>query len=237
MKLWSTCLMLTIMASLMTHTLALGLLVIQVAGHDLQRRTSPLDQYPRNTIPNLGGPILYYNNTGPVPGINITSPLPQPLPSLTSSEVWSAIVQEMVAIGSGKLGNDMCSICTSNLEVLHIASLSLSQDMLTGIMIEVCEILDLKSLVAPASCSSYFSGTGGLGPYFAQLLQKMSVSTGDMQAFCYYEFSLCKAPPITAVNENDWFPPKPANKTAAPPSSGKTVNVLHFSDWHSESSV
>ncbi|KAK4554054.1 hypothetical protein LTR86_008895 [Recurvomyces mirabilis] len=220
------------MASQLTHTLALSFLIAQVVGHDLQRRTSPLDQYPRNTIPNLGGPVLYYNGTGPVPGIDIISPLPVPLPNLTSYEAMNAVVQEMVAIGSGKLSTDTCSICTSSLEVLHIASLSLSQDVLSDIMIEVCQTLDLTSLVAPSTCSSYFSGIGGLGPYFSQLLRRMSAATGDMQAFCYYEFGLCRAPPITAVDENDWFHPKPVNKTAAPPPSGKTANVLHFSDWH-----
>ena len=93
--------------------------------------------------------------------------------------------------------------------------------------------MNLTSIVKPSTCESYFSGTGGLGPYFAQLLQKMSLATGDMQAFCYYEFKVCEAPPAIQINENDWFTPKPANKTTAPPPSGKTMDVLHFSDWHS----
>ncbi|KAK5112363.1 hypothetical protein LTR62_004326 [Meristemomyces frigidus] len=59
----------------------------------------------------------------------------------------------------------------------------------------------------------------------------MSAATGDMQAFCWY-VRLCKAPPVVAINENDWFPPKPADKTVAPQPCGKTVNVVHYSDWH-----
>jgi sphingomyelin phosphodiesterase len=55
-----------------------------------------------------------------------------------------------------------------------------------------------------------------------------------MQAFCHYEFSVCKVPPLISIDENDWFPPKPANKLEAPESCGKTFDVLHFSDWHSK---
>ena len=55
----------------------------------------------------------------------------------------------------------------------------------------------------------------------------MSLATGDMQAFCYYEFELCDAPPVVRINEDEWFTPKPANKTAAPPASGNSLEVLH----------
>jgi len=131
--------------------------------------------------------------------------------------------------------NDTCNQCIASLEVFHIASLILSQDAITEVLIAGCNALNLTSLVDHGTCESYFSGTGGLGPYFAQLLQKMSLATGDMQAFCYYEFELCDAPPVVRINENDWFTPKPANKTVAPSASGKIVEILHFSDWHSKS--
>lgn len=146
-------------------------------------------------------------------------------------------MQELYAIATGKFESNNCSQCISSLEIFHIASLYLSQDVITQTLIQGCEALNLTSLVDYGTCESYFSGTGGLGSYFAQLLQKMSLETGDMQAFCYYEFDIREAPPVVEINENDWFPPKPANKTLAPQPSGKTMEVLHFSDWHSESLV
>jgi sphingomyelin phosphodiesterase len=225
----------SIMLFLLTQAVTYGLLISQVASHGIERRASPLDNYPRNTIPNFGGPILYYNGTGPVPGIDTQSPLPAALPNLTSQQVGSSIVQEIVAISSGALGNDSCSICVTDVQVMHIASLSLTQDAMTVIMIEICSALKLTEIVAPATCESYFSGTGGLGPYLAQVLRKMSLATGDMQAFCHYEFGVCDMPPLTVIDESDWFPPKPANRTAAPESCGETFEVLHFSDWHSVS--
>src|ERR1700685_2124496 len=36
-----------------------------------------------NSIPNVGGPVLYYNGSGPVPPYDSTSPNPPGLPSLT----------------------------------------------------------------------------------------------------------------------------------------------------------
>jgi hypothetical protein len=35
-----------------------------------------------NTIPDVGGPILYYNGSGPVPAYNLTSPPPAPVTPL-----------------------------------------------------------------------------------------------------------------------------------------------------------
>ncbi len=214
----------------------LALLASRVAGHGLQRRANPLDKYPQNTVPNGNGPVLYYNGSGPVPSVNTISPEPAPLPGLTVGQISASIVHEVVAISTGGLINDSCTICQASLDVLHIASLTLSQDAMTAIMIDICVALDLNSLTDHGSCESYFSGTGGLGPYFAQVLQKMSLTTGDMQAFCFHEFSTCKAPPLVKINESDWFAPKPANRMSAPQPSGETFNVLHFSDWHSKSS-
>lgn len=108
------------------------------------------------------------------------------------------------------------------------------QDVMTEILVNICETLGLTALTDGGSCESYFSGTGGLGPYLAQLLQKMSLATGDYHAFCHYTFSVCPEPPLVAISESDWFPPKPAGKMSAPEPSGKTVDVLHFSDWHSK---
>jgi hypothetical protein len=35
-----------------------------------------------NTIPDVGGPVLYYNGSGPVPAYNLTSPAPAPITPL-----------------------------------------------------------------------------------------------------------------------------------------------------------
>lgn len=197
-------------------------------------QSAALNENLTNTIPNLSGPVLYYNGSGPVPSINVTSPEPEPLVSLSTAQMTQAVVQEVVAIANGKFESDSCSKCISSVEVLHIAALSLSQESMTSILIDVCNALDLAALGLTnyGTCDQYFASTGGLGNYLAQLLQKMSLATGDMQAFCYYEFTVCDEPPIIEINESDWFPPKPANKTTAPPPSGSTVPVLHFSDWH-----
>ena len=112
---------------------------------------------------------------------------------------------------------------------MHIAALTQPPETITNLLILICEAINL-TLIA-SSCYEEFSGTGGLGPYLAQLYAKMSQSTGDMQAWCYYQFQTCTLPPLIQINESDWFSPKPEG--AVPPKpSGETINVLHLSDWH-----
>ncbi len=73
---------------------------------------------------------------------------------------------------------------------------------------------------------------GGLGPYWAQLFSKMSLATGDQQAFCYYYFDVCEAPQTIKIDESQYFSPKPESANVAPEPSGQEINVLHLSDWH-----
>jgi sphingomyelin phosphodiesterase len=56
--------------------------------------------------------------------------------------------------------------------------------MITDLLIRTCNHSDLT--VAASTCDSEFSRFGGLGPYWAQLFQKVTLETGDMQAFCHY---------------------------------------------------
>lgn len=70
------------------------------------------------------------------------------------------------------------------------------------------------------------------GPYWAQLYAKMSQATGDMQAWCYYTFDTCDAPPIIEIDESKYFTPKPASANVVPVPSGQMIEVLHLSDWH-----
>ena len=115
---------------------------------------------------------------------------------------------------------------------MHIAAITQPVENVTNLLIQACE--QFKFSIFAASCYEEFSGIGGLGPYWAQLFAKMSQATGDMQAFCYYSYDVCDAPPVIEINEDDWFSPKPSGLVAPEP-SGETINVLHLSDWHLDS--
>jgi sphingomyelin phosphodiesterase len=124
---------------------------------------------------------------------------------------------------------DACTKCIAWTEVMHIVALTQCPETITNLLIRLCESLNFPLIAS--SCYEQFSGAGGLGPYFAQLFTKMSQSTGDMQALCYYQFNVCTSPPVIQINESDWFSPKPEGGIPPEP-SGETINVLHLSDWH-----
>ena len=202
--------------------------------------TSVFNPNLTNSISNGNGPILYYNGSGPVPPYGLLSPIPEPLPPLrylhicnspltihSRTEIEDYIFAEILAIVN--TFPDNCTKCIGWTEVMHITALMQPPETVTSLLILVCEALDLP-LVA-SSCYEEFSGAGGFGPYLAQLYQKMSQSTGDMQAWCYYTFNVCTAPPVIQINESDWFSPKPDGGTPPQP-SGEIINVLHLSDWH-----
>ncbi|KAL1617410.1 hypothetical protein SLS56_010988 [Neofusicoccum ribis] len=67
---------------------------------------------------------------------------------------------------------------------------------------------------------------------FPLLFRKMSLRTGDMEAYCHYKYSLCDEPGVIQINESKYFKPKPEDKNEAPVSLGDAINVLHLSDWH-----
>jgi len=113
--------------------------------------------------------------------------------------------------------------------MLHITALTQPPETITNLLIRICEAINLP--LHASSCYEQFSGAGGLGPYLAQLYTMMSQSTGDMQAWCYYQFNFCTSPPVIQINESDWFSPKP-ERGVPPQPSGETINVLHLSDWH-----
>ena len=60
----------------------------------------------------------------------------------------------------------------------------------------------------------------------------MSLQTGDFQSFCYFYYDVCEQPPTVEIDESLYFSPKPESANAVPEPSGKSVNVLHISDWH-----
>jgi sphingomyelin phosphodiesterase len=114
-------------------------------------------------------------------------------------------------------------------ELMRLTALTQPVETVTNLLVQFCMAFDLP--IVASSCEAEFSGAGGFGPYLAQLYTKMSQTTGDMQAWCYYQFRACPAPPVIQINEADWFSAKPENGVSPEP-SGETINVLHLSDWH-----
>lgn len=210
---------------------------------------SPLGAYNpqlNNTFPRGSGPVIPYNGSGDVPALYTLSPKPEPLPNLryvpplffehtidldSASQIEDAIFAEIVAAGSPGIVPEStnCSQCISMIEVFHLAALTQSPAAITSLLIRACNHFGWS--VNAASCESEYSKTGGTGAYLAQVLRWMSLATQDMQAYCHYQLGLCDVPPVMELDEREWFSPKPSNVTAAPP-SGKTMQVLHFSDWH-----
>lgn len=67
-----------------------------------------------------------------------------------------------------------------------------------------------------------FSGIGDLGPYMTQLFSKMSVATGDMQAWCWFYYACDDLPPTVEIEESLYFDPKPDSANTAPAPSGES---------------
>ncbi|KZF23874.1 Metallo-dependent phosphatase [Xylona heveae TC161] len=195
---------------------------------------SASNQCQQNLIPNgPGGPILYYNGSGNVPPTNETSPLPSSLPHLKNALIEDNLFAELSSVIFGNALGSNCSKCIASAEIMHIAAITQPVDTVTNLLIRLCDVIPtLKASISANSCRDYFSNVGGMGPYMAQLFYKMSMSTGDMQAYCHYKWSVCDAPPTILIDESRYFKPKPANRTVSPQPSGNTLNVLHISDWH-----
>jgi hypothetical protein len=58
-----------------------------------------------NSIPNVGGPVLYYNGSGPVPPYNSSTPSPPPLPALTYSPLLYRDVNFFVVRRNSKINS------------------------------------------------------------------------------------------------------------------------------------
>jgi sphingomyelin phosphodiesterase len=132
-------------------------------------------------------------------------------------------------IGSGTDFSSNCTKCTAATEVMHLAALTQSASMITDLLIRTCNHFNLT--VAASTFELEFSSFGGLGPYWAQLFQKMALETGDMQAFCHYTYSYC-APPVIEIDESMWFSPKPESQKSAPAPSG--MHSLYWRYYHHE---
>jgi sphingomyelin phosphodiesterase len=188
-----------------------------------------------NTIPQAsGGPILYYNGSGPVPPYNEMSPVPTPITPLNStSMIEDYFFNEISGLMNGTSITDNCTQCIFGVELMHLAAITQPVQTVTNLLIRACEAIPaIHDTIYAATCFDEFSGVGGLGPYWAQLFSKMSMATGDMQAFCYFKHHVCERPPTVEIDESLYFTTKPESANIVPEPSGKTINVLHLSDWH-----
>ena len=223
--------------SMLLSACTIGLVVFQFASQGQAKdKATPQALNPdlENTISDNGGPTLHYNGSGNVPPYNETSPIPAPFTPLNGSKTNNTedfYYNKIVAIvANGSNYTTKCEKCTASTNVIHEAAISQPVSVITDLLIRLCNLY--KFHIYAATCESEFSGIGGIGPYWAQLFAKMTESTGDYQAWCYYNYKTCSVPPTIEIEESKYFSPKPPKASGVPPPSGKSINVLHLSDWH-----
>ena len=213
----------------------LGFLVLQLSAPSHaagQYSKQALNPFKQNTIGDNGGPTLYYNGSGPVPPYDEKSPIPAPFtPFKKSSKSEDDFYNEIADIvGNGSNYTTKCEKCTAATMVFTEAAQSKPVSVVTDLLIRVCNLTH-PSIFAK-TCQAEFSGVGGVGPYYTQLFARMTESTGDYQAWCFYNYDTCELPPTVEIDESKYFSPKPKMASVAPKPSGKTIDVLHISDWH-----
>lgn len=146
----------------------------------------------------------------------------------STSEIEDNIYNELISIvNGGDFAFDNCTRCIAATELMHIAALSQSVSTVTNLLIRACENVPiLYGSIYAATCYEEYSGIGGLGPYYAQLFGKMSLTTTDIQGWCFFQWSVCTRPPTIAIDENAYFKPKPANRSTAPVASGMFFLIM-----------
>ena len=97
----------------------------------------------QNTIPNApGGPILYYNGSGPVPPYNETSPIPTPItPFNSTSMIEDAFFTELSGLINGTSITDNCTQCVVGLELAHLVAITQPVQTVTDLLIRACEAI------------------------------------------------------------------------------------------------
>jgi len=206
----------------------------------LAEAQEPLQITPEALNPQLTNIVenetvtIYYNGTGPVPDDDLRSPAPEPITPLNSiSLIEDAFFDDLRAIADSVTYSDACSKCIAGVQLLHLAAITQPVSTATNLLIRACHAIPpFQRGVPAATCESEFDEAGGLGPYYAQLLSKMSLATGDMTALCAYHYNVCDESPPIEIDEDLYFTPKPPSADLVPPPSGEAVNVLHLSDWH-----
>lgn len=163
--------------------------------------------------------------------------------SLTeSSNVENYFFAEIAALASNKtVINGTCGECVAITTVMHFAAITQTVDTFVDLLIRYCNLgivahyaptCHAEFAATPVNASTYSSDAGGIGPYWAQLYAKMSQTTGDMQAWCHYQFDSCPAPRVIEIDESLYFSAKPDSANIAPTPGTETIDVLHLSDWH-----
>ena len=195
-----------------------------------------------NLIPNAqGGPVLYYNGTGPVPGYDEVSPDPAPITPINSTSMLeSAFYAELFAIANGSsYSADNCTQCIAGAQVVHLAAITLPVQNFVSLLVDICNASPaVQSVIFSATCEAeygstqntsipYSSGGAGAGAYYAQLFAKMSLATEDMATYCYWNFDVCAQPQPVGIEESLYFDTKPSNASTAPPPSGMILATQH----------
>ncbi|KAK5045799.1 hypothetical protein LTR84_008892 [Exophiala bonariae] len=177
---------------------------------------------------------LYYNGSGPVPGYDELSPLPEPITPLNQSMIEDSFFDELMAILPSTAYPDPCTKCIAAGQLMHVVAISEPVDTVTNLLVRVCNTLDFfRDSIRSSSCEAQFGSPGQFGPHLAQLFSKMSLTTGDYQAICSIKkFGLCEEQPPLEIDEDLFFEPKPKHADTAPEPSGEIINVLHLSDFH-----
>lgn len=90
-----------------------------------------------NIIPNApGGPLLYYNGSGPVPSEALLSPIPDPITPLNSSKaIEDAFFNEISGLVNGTSITDNCTQCILGVELMHLASITQPVQTVTDLLI------------------------------------------------------------------------------------------------------
>jgi sphingomyelin phosphodiesterase len=91
-----------------------------------------------NLVPNLSGPVLYYNGTGPVPSYDVVSPSPAPITPINSSSMLEDMFyKELYAIANTTTFGNNCSQCIAGAEVMHLAAITLPVSNFVNILIRM----------------------------------------------------------------------------------------------------
>lgn len=197
----------------------------------------PSGQEPQ---PALYDPVL--NITYP---FNLTNPdtlpdndpdpvyYPNPTANLTADQQKTVIanaLSEISDIVNGTKYNTNCTKCIASLSVAKSAA-QLAPSLVPAAMVQLCTSSGLHSA---STCKEDFEATT-FGAIWTQVLALADVSGLDGYYICNtISSTFCKAPAVQPLNASSWFPkPKPADAASrVPKASGKTVKVLHMSDFH-----
>ncbi|TKA61882.1 hypothetical protein B0A55_11844 [Friedmanniomyces simplex] len=178
--------------------------------------TYPLNLTNPDTLPDNDPDPLYY---------------PRPIANLSTTAqqaVINSILQQVSEIVNGSSIQGNCSRCIAALSVAKSAA-QLAPSLVPAAMVALCTSSGLHSA---STCAVDFEAST-FGAIWTQVLGLADVSGLDGQYICNsLSSTFCPAPGVSPLDTTGLFPkPKPANATK-PAASGKTVKVLHMSDFH-----